>query len=336
MLKFNLEEYKGSAERIIAARPVAEKVATEIHELGYSNILFTAVGGSLAPMTALNEYTKEISDIPIVIEQAAELKVKGSKRINENTIAITMSKSGDTKETVEITKWLQEKGIKVVGVTKPEDSPLAKIADWYVPMQHENGVEYEYMILYWLYFKILHLRGDFPNYERFADQLEKLPENLLRIKQEFEPRADEIAKKYYDSDYQMWVGSSEMWGEVYLFSMCVLEEMQWMLTKNISSSEFFHGTLELLEENTPLFLVKGEGPSRQLDERVEKFAKQITKDLIVLDPKDFELKGIDDEFRWFIAPTIISTILVDRLAFYFEKYSGHDLDTRRYYRQFEY
>lgn len=57
----------------------------------------------------------------------------------------------------------------------------------------------------------------------------------------------------------MWIGGAEMWGEVYLFSMCILEEMQWKRTKSVSSAEFFHGTLELLEKEVPLFLVKGEG-----------------------------------------------------------------------------
>lgn len=46
----------------------------------------------------------------------------------------------------------------------------------------------------------------------------------------------------------MWVGGAEMWGEVYLFSMCILEEMQWKRTRPVSSAEFFHGALELLEK----------------------------------------------------------------------------------------
>ena len=134
----------------------------------------------------------------------------------------------------------------------------------------------------------------------------------------------------------MWIGGAEMWGEVYLFSMCILEEMQWKRTKSVSSAEFFHGTLELLEKDVPLFLVKGEGKCRPLDDRVERFAAKITDNLVVFDPREYALAGIDEQFRWLLAPCIISTLLVDRLAAHFEHYTGHSLDIRRYYRQFEY
>ncbi|MNP82397.1 hypothetical protein D3C76_1810190 [compost metagenome] len=57
---------------------------------------------------------------------------------------------------------------------------------------------------------------------------------------------------------------------------------------------------------------------------------------MVFDPREYALAGIDDEFRWLLAPCVISTLLVDRLAAHFEHYTGHSLDIRRYYRQFEY
>ncbi|MDI5303691.1 hypothetical protein MJN76_28360, partial [Salmonella enterica subsp. enterica serovar Anatum] len=44
--------------------------------------------------------------------------------------------------------------------------------------------------------------------------------------------------------------------------------------------------------------------------------------------KAYALDGIDDEFRWIMAPCVVSTLLVDRLAAHFEKYTGHSLDIR--------
>lgn len=83
--------------------------------------------------------------------------------------------------------------------------------------------------------------------------------------------------------------------------------------------------------------MKGEGRCRALDERVERFAeKKITDHLVVIDPRDYPLNGIDDAFRWVMAPCVVSTLLVDRLAAHFEHHTGHDLNIRRYYRQFDY
>ena len=262
--------------------------------------------------------------------------IKGNKKLNKDSIVITLSKSGDTKESVAIANWCKEQGIRVVAITKKAESNLAKAAKWHIPMRHENGVEFEYMLLFWLFFKLLHLRGDFADYPQFGQQLEYLPKNLLEAKKQFDPKAEEIAQKYHKSNYMIWVGGAEMWGEVYLFSMCILEEMQWLKTKAVSSAEFFHGTLELVDKDQPLFLVKGEGKARALDDRVERFAQKVTDNLVVIDTKQFSLNQIDDKFRWILAPTVCSTILVDRLAAHFEKCTGHSLDIRRYYRQFEY
>lgn len=336
MLKFNEQEYRTSMKLICSARGEAEDVADELCKNGFKNIFFTAVGGSLAPMMAINEISKQTTEIPVFVEQAAELLLRGHKALSKDSVVITMSKSGDTKETVEIAKWCRDQGIKVVCLTKNSKSPLALNSDYLIPMQHENGVEYEYMLLYWLFFKILNNKGEFDSYKEFGDQLEKLPENLIKAKAKFEPVAKDIAKKYYNEPYMIWIGGGETWGETYLFSMCLLEEMQWIRTKSVTSAEFFHGTLELVDKDTCVFLVKGEGKCRNIDDRVEKFVKNYTDKFTVIDTKDYELDGIDDKFRWILSPTIASTLLVDRLAFHFEDNTGHSLDIRRYYRQFEY
>ena len=233
-------------------------------------------------------------------------------------------------------KYAKENGIRVISLTKELNSPLALNSNYVIPMRHENGVEYEYMLLFWLFFRLMENNGDFSEYEKFAEQLKKLPENLLEAKYKFEPIAKEIGKKYYKEPYMIWIGSGETWGETYLFSMCLLEEMQWIKTKSVTSSEFFHGTLELIEKDTCVFLIKSSGKTRILDDRAEKFLKNYTEKLTVIDTQDFKLEGIDEKYRWIIAPTIASTILVDRLAFHFEDNTKHTLDIRRYYRQFNY
>lgn len=56
MLGFNQDEYLTSAREIIAARQKAEQVADEIYQAGFSSLFFASVGGSLAPMMAINEF----------------------------------------------------------------------------------------------------------------------------------------------------------------------------------------------------------------------------------------------------------------------------------------
>lgn len=190
---------------------------------------------------AFTIYGKNITDLPIYCEQAAEIVLTDHKMLTENSIVITASKSGTTKETVAMAKWCKEKGIRVVSLIGVEESPLHEYSTYALPNPALNGVEFEYMQLMYLLFKLLNLRGDFPRYEDFANQLELLPGNLIAAKEKFEPIADKIAKTHYKEPIQYWIGGGgTLWGgEVYLITMCILEEMQWIKTRPVRSSEFF-------------------------------------------------------------------------------------------------
>ena len=52
--------------------------------------------------------------------------------------------------------------------------------------------------------------------------------------------------------------------------------MQWIKTKSIHAAEFFHGTLELLENGMSMILLYGEDETRLLMDRVLNFSKKIT------------------------------------------------------------
>ncbi len=46
--------------------------------------------------------------------------------------------------------------------------------------------------------------------------------------------------------------------------MCILEEMQWIRTRPVHASDFFHGTLELVEKGVSVILFKGEDEAGRL------------------------------------------------------------------------
>ena len=122
----------------------------------------------------------------------------------------------------------------------------------------------------------------------------------------------------------------------YWYCLCVLEECQWIRANSVSSPDFFHGTLELMEDGQPLLLVKGVDESRALDERVERFAAKTTDSLIVIDMADYQLSGIEERFAPMCSVFAAASLLSDRLEAYLEENTGHSLSFRRYYRKMEY
>lgn len=336
MRNFDVKKYMEEGKTAYSKRADIEKMADAVTKRGYNNIVIIGIGGTWAEWHPVVHVMKHYTDLPIYLENAAELCIKEDKRfLTKDSLVITASASGDTKEIMEAVKMCKEKGIEVAGFTKNGETPLAKELD-YIVANPCGDCEDSYMMFFMLALKLLNNRGEFPAYEKFADQMGCLHENLLRIREEFEPRAAEIARAYAKEPYNIFVGSGALWGETYLFSMCILEEMQWVRTKSVTSADFFHGTLELVEKDVPVFLFKGEDEYRALDNRVERFCQKITDKLIVIDTKDFDLKGIDDEFRVICSPMILTSLVTERLAAHYELNTGHSLEFRRYYRQFEY
>ncbi|WP_446694995.1 SIS domain-containing protein [Robertmurraya beringensis] len=133
----------------------------------------------------------------------------------------------------------------------------------------------------------------------------------------------------------MLVGAGNLWGNTYSYAMCILEEMQWIKSKSIHAAEFFHGTLELVEEDTSVILFKGEDETRPLVDRVERFAEKITKELFIIDTKDYPLEGISEKFRKFFAVNV-NWALTGQISVYLERERNHPLELRRYYRKMEY
>ena len=280
---------------------------------------------------------KKYSDIDIELVNAADANTVHPKKLTKDTLVITASASGDTVEIVEAATWMVEAGANIVAFTKKEGK-LGQIAQTVIEANVTTGMcEYSYVLFDLLAFRILYNKGDFPKYNEFADGLKGIFKNLYDIRVQFDARAEEIAKKYYNAPYSIFCGSGSAWGETILFAMCILEEMQWVRTRPVTSAQFFHGTLELVEKGVPVFVVKGEDEYRAQDTRVEGFLKKIGhEDSVVIDLAEFALDGIDKEFRPIISPMIVTALLTDRLASYYETYTKHNLNYRRYYRQFEY
>lgn len=332
MLKFNAEQMEKRGELIYGTRKHTENIAKMVFEAGISNIFFTASGGSVAVMQPFDYVLQTESSIPAYSITAADLVLTGHKQLNEKSLVILYSKSGDTPDTIEAAKYLKDRKIPTVGIYGKENTPLEELCTYGI--NYFDGRPQE-MPLYFLIMSIMKHNGEFDNYEKFADELKNLPRALSKVREAADRKAKAYAEKYQNDPYQIWIGSGNLWGIAYSYSMCVLEESQWLRTKSVSSPEFFHGTLELVEKDVCVTLVKTEGDTRPLDERVERFAKQYTDNFNVFDTRDYELEGISEQFRAYVCAPVMWAVL-GRISVHLEDIRNHSLETRRYYRVVEY
>lgn len=335
LIKFNEEQYLKEGDAVYAQRAEVEAIADAIDKAGYSNIFLLGIGGTEFEFAQFDYLVKKYSDIELYAINAADANTVHPKNLTKDSLVITASASGTTVEIVEALEWIQKTGAHIVGFTK-KDCPVGRLCTTVIEAKVTTGqCEYSYVLQAFLIYSLLNKKGFFPNYTKFADQIKTIFKNLVDIRKVYEPKADEIAKTFYNKPYTIFTGSGALWGETLLFAMCILEEMQWVRTRPVTSAQFFHGTLELVEKDVPVFIVKGEDEFRKQDTRVEDFCKKINAEYTVLDTQEFAL-DVDPEFRPFVIPWIVTALLTERLAKHYEVYTKHNLQYRRYYHQFDY
>ena len=179
-----------------------------------------------------------------------------------------------------------------------------------------------------------HLR-EYDTYRDVVLELQRLPALLIDVKRAFEPRAERFAESIKSEPYHIITGAGSTWPEAFYYGMCILEEMQHIRTRPVHASDFFHGTLELLDKDVSLILFKGEDSLRPLVERVEAFAAGYTDKLHVFDVAECDLPGIGASVRALISPVILAT-LMERVSAHLEVKRKHPLTTRRYYKRVQY
>lgn len=332
MVNFDEQKMWENYDFIYNQREQIEAIADELCAKGFDNIFFTSSGGSMAMLRPFEFYLNLYSKIEAISMISADFLLTGCNRINERTVAFLTSKSGDTKETLQCCQKLKEMNVTIVAVCGKKDSPLAKMADYHV--DYLDGRPQE-LIFYMLIFRIMYHLGYFNQYVDFMDNLKNLGKALTNVRKLCDEKCKQYAMDYCNDPYNIWIGSGDLWPTAYSYSMCVLEESLWLKTKSVTSAEFFHGTLELVEPGVCVTLIMTESVTREQDERVKAFVEGLTDRFTVFDTKDYPLIGIKDEYRQYLSVVVMAAIL-QRIGKNMEVITNHSLDIRRYYRKMKY
>lgn len=338
MLNFDPERFLSIQTTAVGlAADVRAAVARALSD-GAQNVFFLGAGGAGILMQPAYDLLRRSSTFPAYLEVAAELLENGSVALGPKSIVVIPSLSGTTLEALDVIASVKERGATVLSFTKDAQSPVALASDatFTVPAADDTSSESFYVQSLFVSLAILAERGEYGDWDRMVAEIRTLPQALLAAKEQFEPRAAELAQELAaGEDYHIITGAGAVWAEAYYYGMCILEEMQWIRTRPVHASDFFHGTLELVHKGVSVISFKGEDAARALSERVEAFVPRVSDRLTVLDTAEFALDGLSDDVRALVAPAVLATIL-ERLSAHLEQVRRHPLEVRRYYRRLTY
>ena len=337
MFNFDEKRYINIQTGAVSMAADIDKTISNLISSGSKNLFFLGTGGAGILMLPAAGLLKSKSKFPTFQCDPAELVLDGNVALGAGSIVIMPSLSGKTKESIAALEYCQARGAKVITFTGYADRPLAQKADYsFVNFgADDTSSESFYLQSLLVALSVMKSQGEFAEYDSVVADILKLPTVLVQVKSDFEAQAEKLAQVIADHKYHIVSGAGSTWAEAFYYGMCILEEMQWIRTRPIHGSDFFHGTLELVEKDVSVILFKGEDALRPVMDRVENFVSKISTVVSVIDTKQFKLEGISDLTRTLISQALLSAVL-ERVSAHLEHKRNHPLTTRRYYNQMEY
>ncbi|SDD05967.1 fructoselysine 6-phosphate deglycase [Paenibacillus sp. UNCCL117] len=302
-----------------------------------NRVFLVACGGSSALMYPSKYFLdRESKTVTAEVFSSNEFIHRNPQSLGEQSLVILCSHKGKTPETTEAAKFAKSKGALVVSLMYVETAPLADESDFTVNYSWISAGNMEphpevmnYAILYRLSMGLLYVKEGNTKYEKLLSSLNNLGAVFERLMKRYEEPAKAYAEAVKDETIIYTMASGSNYGMAYSFAICILMEMQWIHSHAIHAGEFFHGPFEILDKNVPFILLKGLDETRPLEERAHTFLKQYGEKLLVIDAETFDMSGIDDEVKGYIAPLAINFVLrMHALAL--SKARNHPLETRRY------
>ena len=263
MLK-EIMEQPGAVKATIAPRIRKGKVVIE--ELGLSasdiqgiqKIIITACGSAYYAGCAGKYALEKLCHIPVEVVLASELRYS-DPLIDEHTLLIVISQSGETADTIAALKECKSRGAKTLAVVNVVGSTVAKLADYTVytwagpeiAVATTKGYTTQVAVLYLLaiYFaERLERLGD--KEKSLITALQALPR---QIQQAFDLNSSipALAKKYHGSKSLFFIGRNTDYA-IALEGALKMKEISYLHAEAYAAGELKHGTIALIEEHQPV------------------------------------------------------------------------------------
>ncbi|BES63902.1 SIS domain-containing protein [Gottschalkiaceae bacterium SANA] len=322
--------YKETLQKGLDQHEELNKVVDAICEKGINKVFLIGCGGSLSVMYPSQHILDTRSTIPAYAYNSSEFLNMGHKKFDEKSLVIVSSYTGSTKETVAVAKMAKAAGAPTIAFMGKLGTPLADAADYAFANDAVVGVtDSKLIMLYQVVFRIMKNFGQCDDYDAIMAAMKTLPENIVNVREKFEPIAEKFAIDNKETDYYMVISAGLTWFTAYSHAMCILEEMQWINARSVPAGEFFHGSFEIVTDKTHVLLYRGEDESRPLGERAQTFLEKYNSNTFIIDTKDYELPGVPEELRGLMSPYVIMACQ-ERMNKHLEDKRNHSLAIRRY------
>ena len=263
--------------------------------------------------------------------------------IDEKTLVLAISQSGETIDTLEALKYARKKGAKSIAVINVKGSSIARESDYVmytaagpeIAVASTKAYTTQLIALFLLVGRMAKVRGVFDDASE-KEFLENLIEAPAKMQEVLEQKVDihKIAREMLDAKDAFMIGRGLDYS-ILLEGALKLKEISYIHTEAYASGELKHGTIALITENTPVVATvtqtklkdKELSNIREVQSRGASVVLSVKEGFDLADAEYadvFTLPAMADEFMVFPASAALQL-----LAYYVSMDKGLDVDKPR-------
>ena len=260
--------------------------------------------------------------IPVEVELAHEFRYR-DPIVNEKTLVVAVTQSGETMDTLMAVRHAREQGAKVISIVNTHGSTIPRESDavLYTHAGPEVAVASTKAFLsqitaaYLLGLYLAQLRGNkFP--DEISDIFEDLKNMPAKIQQVLDSSANirEKAKQMVDATSVLFLGRHVGY-PVALEGALKLKELAYIHAEEFAAGELKHGPIALIDEGQPVFIIvpSPNGPEAlhsKIISNIQEIRARGAHTLVIAEEGDADVLPYADEVFWIPAsPTLMSPLL---------------------------
>lgn len=313
-----------------------------------SNIYIVACGTAMHAGLAGKNMIERFCHIPVTVDIASEFRYR-DPIINDHTLCIYISQSGETADTIAALKLAKAKGAKTLAISNVIGSSITREADYSIYTHAGPEIAVASTKAYTSQIVLIALLGVY-----FAEVLEKSSEELQELKEEILSLPNKITELLSEDTLKLLQNiASQIYLEKDMFFLgrgtdynvalegsLKLKEISYIHSEAYAAGELKHGPIALIENGvTVIGILTDPALATKTISNIQEVITRGAKTILIANSlcslkeeekngKQFTFTITIPETSPFISP-ILSVIPMQLLSYYIAKNKGLDVDKPR-------
>ena len=298
----------------------------------------TAYNSGLVAKPIIEKFTK----IPVVCDLASEFRYN-EPFLDEDTLVILISQSGETADSLKALRFAKENEAKTLLITNTLASSMDREADRSIycyagpeiAVASTKAYTTQLVNFYLLALDFAKKLGKIEekSYQNYLEKLREIPAKIDQILANDEI-IKEFAEEIKNKSSLFYIGRGLDYGTT-IEAALKLKEVSYIHTEAFAAGELKHGTISLIEEGTPVIAIMSqENLTAKTLSNVEEVVARGANVFIITSHKDSRMEKITDKFfelpkTFDILYPLLTVIPGQLMAYYTSKAKGIDVDKPR-------